>query len=94
MGRKQFTREAREAILARDHDTCVYCGVPAAFVDHVLPLCESGPSSQANGVAVCQRCNSQKSGHLAEDFIRRGFYALLCAGESLAWLDKLERSNG
>jgi 5-methylcytosine-specific restriction endonuclease McrA len=51
----------RCSILARDDCWCGYCGtalpVRGAHLDHVQPRREGGPSTPANLVTACERCN-------------------------------------
>lgn len=51
----------RRAIFARDHGKCVYCGSPAATIDHVLPRSRGGRHVWDNVVAACRRCNHVKA---------------------------------
>lgn len=51
----------REKVMARDNDTCVYCGAGATVVDHVLPWSYSYDGSMENLVAACDPCNSVAS---------------------------------
>jgi 5-methylcytosine-specific restriction endonuclease McrA len=87
--RRSFTPEVRESILRRDNYVCAYCGRGAISADHVLPVCQGGPNIKANGVGVCVSCNTKKGGKLREEFLRRGLFVLLCAGEPLGWLDQI-----
>ncbi|MGN6814734.1 MAG: HNH endonuclease [Solirubrobacterales bacterium] len=50
----------RGAVLHRDGWTCRYCGGEAMGVDHVAPRARGGPTTPANLVAACQRCNRTK----------------------------------
>lgn len=56
----QIWKETRQAILARDKKTCVYCRRPANCVDHVLPLKLGGTDDYSNLAAACKKCNSTK----------------------------------
>lgn len=57
---------SRSAVLRRDRHRCVYCGRPAATVDHVLPVSRGGPSSWDNVVAACAPCNGAKADRTPE----------------------------
>lgn len=64
----QPDRAARlRAVVARDGNTCVWCGrsfsplVPPT-TEHVVPRLKGGPSWLENEVAACRRCNSER-GH-------------------------------
>jgi 5-methylcytosine-specific restriction endonuclease McrA len=70
------------AVVARDGDTCVWCGrrfgplVPPT-TEHVVPRLKGGPSWLENEVAACRRCNSER-GHRSpvewlEECRRRGW---------------------
>ena len=79
----QPDRAARlRAVVARDGDTCVWCGrsfsalVPPT-TEHVVPRLKGGPSWLENEVAACRRCNSER-GHRSpvgwvEECRRRGW---------------------
>src|SRR5262245_7597889 len=41
---------------------CVYCGEPAATLDHVRSIAWGGDGSAANTVPACWTCNSGKTG--------------------------------
>lgn len=51
----------RKAVFARDGGRCVYCGAPAASLDHVVPRSRGGPHEWENVVASCRRCNHVKA---------------------------------
>lgn len=54
---------SRRAVLARDGNTCQYCGHTSRelTIDHVVPREHGGPSSWDNLVACCLRCNNKKA---------------------------------
>ena len=52
---------SRRRLLARDKNTCVYCGKPANTVDHITPLSLGGKSTWLNTVASCSPCNTKKA---------------------------------
>jgi 5-methylcytosine-specific restriction endonuclease McrA len=79
----QPDRAARlRAVVARDGDTCIWCGRPFAGLippttEHVVPRLKGGPSWLENEVAACHRCNSER-GHRGpvewlEECLRRGW---------------------
>ena len=51
----------RRALFARDGGRCVYCGAPAASIDHVLPRSRGGIHQWENVVSACHRCNHVKA---------------------------------
>jgi 5-methylcytosine-specific restriction endonuclease McrA len=51
----------RRAVFARDGGRCVYCGVTANTIDHVLPRSRGGHHAWDNVVAACNRCNHIKA---------------------------------
>ena len=50
----------RRALFARDGGRCVYCGRPAATIDHVVPRSRGGRHEWENVVSACSRCNHVK----------------------------------
>ena len=70
------------AALERDGATCMWCGRPfggriVPTTEHVVPRVKGGPSSLANEVAACGRCNAER-GHRTpvewlEECLRRGW---------------------
>lgn len=55
---------SRRGVLARDHETCQYCGAQPGRVhltiDHVLPRSQGGTTTWENVVAACEACNHRK----------------------------------
>lgn len=53
---------SRRAVLARDGNTCQYCGHSSRdlTIDHVIPRQKGGPASWDNLVACCMKCNNKK----------------------------------
>lgn len=47
---------------------CVYCGEPAAEVDHVRPLARGGVEHSVNLVPACKSCNSGKKDRLLDEW--------------------------
>ncbi len=61
---------SRRGVLARDRDTCQYCGVQPGranlTVDHVLPRSQGGQTVWENVVTACRECNHKKGGRTPE----------------------------
>lgn len=59
----------RRNIIARDQNTCQYCGKKSAniTVDHVIPKSRGGDLSWENVVAACQACNLKKGNKTPEE---------------------------
>lgn len=64
-------RRLRLRVLARDGWRCQFCGIDLArdvdtlltsTVDHLLPQCEGGGSTEDNLIASCVTCNGLKAG--------------------------------
>ncbi len=75
MGSTQKTELKRRAIYERDGYRCVYCGhvfgADALTLDHVQPRVKQGDHSSGNLVTACCRCNSEKGGRAAWDWLSR-----------------------
>jgi len=52
---------SRRAVFTRDAGKCVYCGIAATSIDHVMPRSRGGAHSWDNVVAACRRCNHAKA---------------------------------
>lgn len=56
---------SRRGVLARDRETCQYCGAQPGrahlTIDHVLPRAQGGTTSWENLVAACAACNHRKA---------------------------------
>jgi len=52
---------SRRAVFARDAGKCVYCGIAATSIDHVVPRSRGGTHTWDNVVAACRRCNHAKA---------------------------------
>ncbi len=57
----------RRAVFARDGGRCVYCGVAATTIDHVVPRSRGGGHVWENVVAACTRCNHIKADRSLSD---------------------------
>jgi len=55
---RYFPHGLAEFITLRD-DTCrtPYCDAPIRHIDHVIPYADGGPTTEANGQGLCERCN-------------------------------------
>ena len=51
---------SRQRLMARDNNSCGYCGKPANTVDHIVPRSKGGGTTWENTVAACIKCNSKK----------------------------------
>jgi 5-methylcytosine-specific restriction endonuclease McrA len=62
---------SRRGVLARDRETCQYCGAQPGrlhlTVDHVLPRSRGGLTTWENVVAACRECNHRKGGRTPEE---------------------------
>jgi 5-methylcytosine-specific restriction endonuclease McrA len=56
----------RRAVIARDLETCQYCGAQPGranlTLDHIVPRTQGGTTSWENVVAACSACNHRKGG--------------------------------
>jgi len=56
---------SRRGVLARDRETCQYCGTQPGrahlTIDHVLPRAHGGTTNWENVVAACAACNHRKA---------------------------------
>lgn len=56
---------SRRAVLARDGETCQYCGAQpgrsALTIDHVVPRAQGGQTTWENVVTACANCNHNKA---------------------------------
>lgn len=57
---------SRRGVLARDHETCQYCGTQPGRVnltiDHIIPRSQGGQTRWDNVVTACRDCNRKKGG--------------------------------
>lgn len=62
---------SRRGVLARDRETCQYCGVQPGrtqlTVDHVKPRSQGGLTVWENVVTACRECNHRKGGRTPEE---------------------------
>lgn len=66
-GAKKSAIFSRRGVLARDGFKCVYCGMKATTIDHVIPESKGGPTSYDNCVAACLPCNRKKEDYYLEE---------------------------
>ena len=63
--RIQFTKEERQKILNKTNCKCAHCGAPletaTMTVEHIYPINKGGDNSEYNLVALCKKCNNEKS---------------------------------
>jgi 5-methylcytosine-specific restriction endonuclease McrA len=62
---------SRRGVLARDRDTCQYCGIQPGrgqlTVDHVIPRSRGGGTTWDNVVTACRECNHRKGGRTPDE---------------------------
>ncbi len=62
---------SRRGVLARDRETCQYCGIQPGrsqlTVDHVMPRSRGGLTIWENVVTACRECNHDKGGRTPEE---------------------------
>jgi hypothetical protein len=51
----------RVAILSYNNFNCVYCGLEATTIDHIVPQSRGGTDDLTNLVACCNKCNCSKN---------------------------------
>lgn len=87
---RRDVRFSRRSILARDRNTCQYCG--AVFgsseltLDHVVPRSQGGLTTWINVVCACRRCNVRKGGrtpaqagfHLKDRPVKPSYNPVVC----------------
>ena len=60
-----FSSTQRKELFLRANKKCQMCGVPISLdnfhADHITPYVLGGPTTLANGQAVCPSCNYRKS---------------------------------
>jgi len=58
-------RDYRKVALKRDHHTCLWCGLPATTVDHIIPSSKGGLDLPQNLMASCSDCNTKRGNRSA-----------------------------
>ncbi len=97
---------SRRAVLARDRNTCQYCGHSARdlTIDHIIPRRRGGAAAWDNLVACCAKCNNAKGDKTLREanmtLSRRprrprfipylSFATFLAAAQNPRWRDYLE----
>ena len=71
--RWKMPSEVRRMVLARDEETCWYCGACGddidITVDHWIPLCRGGTNKTVNLVCACSECNELKGNLMPDEFL-------------------------
>lgn len=60
----------RRQVIIRDNHKCVYCGydrVADLTIDHIVPKSRGGPTTYANCVSACRKCNQRKGNRTPEE---------------------------
>lgn len=60
--------QRRREVLERDDHVCIYCGLEARSIDHVIPICQGGTDDAENLVASCRSCNAEKNGRTPDQW--------------------------
>ncbi|PZD95709.1 HNH endonuclease [Paenibacillus sambharensis] len=60
----------RKTALKRDNHTCLWCGLPAATVDHIIPSSKGGSDLPQNLLASCSECNSKRGNRSAISYLK------------------------
>jgi len=68
--RKELSEAVRNAVFSKTGGVCIYCGKPAATVDHVRAFSEGGSDDIENLVPACRGCNSKKGFKHYKSFIQ------------------------
>ncbi|HWH72374.1 MAG TPA: HNH endonuclease signature motif containing protein, partial [Candidatus Sulfotelmatobacter sp.] len=50
-------RYIRLKVLARDRNTCYWCGEAGDTMDHITPWSKGGRTTMDNCICACQECN-------------------------------------
>jgi len=50
---------------------CSYCSAPAEVLDHIVPRCKGGQTTEDNLQPACRDCNLSKSGYDLADWLAR-----------------------
>ena len=62
-------RDYRKVALKRDHHTCLWCGLPATTVDHIIPSSKGGSDLPQNLLASCSDCNTKRGNRSASSYL-------------------------
>lgn len=75
VGRIKFTTKEKANILKKTNGLCAHCGKKldeyTMTVEHIYPIAKGGDHSEFNLVALCEKCNYEKSNDVCEI---RGYY--------------------
>lgn len=63
-------RDYRKTALKRDCYTCLWCGLPATTVDHIVPSSKGGSDLPRNLLASCSECNSKRGNRSAFIYLK------------------------
>lgn len=82
--RKIFSDSEKEQILEKTNRRCAHCGcrldIREMTIEHMYPIDKGGDNSEFNIVAMCERCNKQKSNFVYETafykFIKKEYLGL------------------
>jgi hypothetical protein len=71
--RKQISKKLRHQVLERDNFMCCNCGATNCLqIDHIVPVCEGGPSILSNLQTLCQDCNLGKGVKIPQSHPEKG----------------------
>jgi 5-methylcytosine-specific restriction protein A len=66
--REMFTPREKKVILTKSNSKCCHCGkeltVKETTVEHVIPLSKGGSNNVTNLIALCDKCNKEKSNNI------------------------------
>lgn len=63
-------RDYRAVVFLRDGGLCVWCGLPADTLDHIIPNSHRGRYHPVNLMPACARCNGERQNRTTGDYIR------------------------
>lgn len=88
-GSQTPTPDVSRYVWERDKGICIYCGNPAAVLDHVIPWADNGPTISSNLVCSCQSCNIYRGKHpKGLKHLTRAIFWLVSHNEDIKWMDK------
>ena len=63
-------RKYRDMVIARDRQSCIYCGATGVRLqlDHVIPRSRGGVDTPDNLVACCKPCNTSKGARTPDEW--------------------------
>lgn len=79
---RQIDTHVSWAVFKRDNYCCRYCGqdgVPLT-VDHLVLWEEGGPSTEANLLTACRKCNKTRGNTQYADWLQHGYYKKVSPG--------------